>query len=57
MPYRKGLGLGLIHGYFGGAEKRYTHWWLKQSVFFVVAAKFIFNGGGSKDLTQDWWLK
>ena len=28
MPYRKGLGLGLIHGYFGGAEKRYTHWWL-----------------------------
>ena len=56
-PYRKGLGLGLIHGYFGGAEKRYTHWWLKRSFFFVVAPKFIFNGGGSKDPTQDWWLK
>ena len=55
--YRKGLGLGLIHGYFGGAEKRYTHWWLKRSFFFVVAPKFIFNGGGSKDPTQDWWLK
>ena len=25
--------------------------------FFVVAPKFIFNGGGSKDPTQDWWLK
>ena len=50
MPFRKGLGLGLIHGYFGGAEKRYTHWWLKRSFFFVVAPKFIFNGGR-------WWLK
>ena len=54
---QKRLGLGLIHGYFGGAEKRYTHWWLKRSFFFVVAPKFIFNGGGSKDPTQDWWLK
>ena len=44
-------------GYFGGANKRCTHWWLKRSVFFVVAPKFIFNGGGSKDPTQDWWLK
>ena len=47
----------LFGGYFGGAEKRCTHWWLLRSFFFVVAPKFIFKGGGSKDPTQDWWLK
>jgi hypothetical protein len=40
------------------AQRNDIHTGGSNDPFFLwVAPKFIFNGGGSKDPTHDWWLK